>query len=544
MREARLREKTKTVVLVCLVLTSLLQVGIHWSRQLQGNPFRFLSGLFQTDTGETIVDERLLKDEKIDYISPNRIVVSDERSGRWALALEGETWRTAWQDLKTQYLPLLVTEKWDKQLLRTTWEQVIVGNRTVLFEFNRPIPADLLPWLTGTNVMRLAIPIAATFPDIEKIAVVPKGSVNDNLNTLYVLSSDGVYRFTLERPERALQKNWYLMDLAALDQEGNQLLSLMGETYQLESALQDLLISNEDSGLLDMPVYEASLPGAIPSVFTTDNLQSLQESILLNRKDSLLTRLDGETGVVTFSDWENTYRVDSNANLAYRYLLGAGTKGTSMQAAFIQAVAFLEKRRSKLGNTDLVLYDVSAQGSSVQTGLIEPQNLRPISGFSAVLPVPSTVLAQTKISGEEISGNITTGSGRTSSAVSSKYALSFTFTFAYRIDGYTVLMQDEATGSTIPPISVTAIADRVVACNWSIRTFTPVARNSWSFFFPSFYTQALERFPFLEEQGKGLSGLRNGYLLPEMRTGIDLFPQWFLESDHLTYVLPMQQGGE
>ena len=145
-------------------------------------------------------------------------------------------------------------------------------------------------------------------------------------------------------------------------------------------------------------------------------------------------------------------------------------------------------------------------------------------------------------------------------------------------------MQDGASGKIVPPITVTAIADRVVACNWCIRAFTPTARNTWSFFFPSFYTQALERYPFLEDQGRGLSGLRNGYLLPEKRTDNDLLPetgtgtdllpesgtgtdllpekrtgtdtlpekrtgavllpQWLLESDHLTYALPMQQGGD
>ena len=328
MIEAGRREQLKTGLLVGLVLTSLLQVGIHWSRQLQWNPFSFASGFFHRSAVDPAVNERFLDARKVDYITPNRIVISDEQSGQWALDRAGDTWKSAWKDLKQQYLPLLATEKWDKQLLRTTWEQILAENRIVLYEFERPIPADLLPWLTTPSSERKTLTVSPSIPDIEKIAMVPKGSVNNNINTLYVLSSDGVYRFSLELSANALPKDWYLMDSATFATGENQLLGLMGKTFNADHVRPDLLMAFDEPTVVTMPVYEASLPGAVPSGgFKTDNLQALQESVLLNRKDSLLTGLDSETGDVTFSDWENTFRVDSLCEPDLSVLTGTWNEG-------------------------------------------------------------------------------------------------------------------------------------------------------------------------------------------------------------------------
>lgn len=493
MMEAVLREKLKTGVLAGLIFASLLQVGIHWNLQIQGHPFRFVSILFQAGADNTVIDEKLLSARKIGYITPNRIVVSDEQSARWVLGTAGEPWRTAWDDLKVHYLPLLVVEKPDKQLQRSSWDQLLASRRTVLFEFEHSIPTELLPWLTGTTSEKKGISFASTLTDIEKIAVVPSENVNSNINTLYVLSSQGVYRFMVTLPADALPKNWYLMDQKVLATQENHLYSLMGETLFVPSARQDLLVSTDENDMVILPSYEAALPEAIASTFTMDNLQALQESLLLNRKDSLLPKLDEVTGDVTFSDTENTFRLDTAGNLSYRYLPGAGTEGTDMESAFRQALSFLEERRWLLGDTGLILDKVST--------------------FEAGTAVPS--------------GKVP----------------AFTFSFAYRVDGCTVLAKDAASGKTVSPVIISAIADRVIECEWCIRKFTPIVNNRWNVFFVDFYTEAIKTFPVLQEKGQELSIIRSGYLISEKEAAAQLDPLWILQVNGAIYSLPMRKAG-
>jgi hypothetical protein len=492
MMEAGLKEKLKTGVLAALILTSLLQVGIHWNLQVQGHPFRFLSILFQAGTDDSVVDEKLLSAKKIGYVLPNRIVVSDEQSARWVLDTSGDTWRTAWDDFKIHYLPLLVSEKPDKQLQRSSWDQLLASRRTFLFEFEHPVPAELLAWLTGTSSGKKGISFASALEDIEKIAVVPSENVNTNINTLYVLSTQGVYRFMISLPTDALPKNWYVMDQKELSVPENHLYSLMGETLFVPSARQDLLVSTDESDMVQLPTYEAGLPEAIGATFELDNLQSIQESLLLNRKDSLLTRLDESTGEVTFSDTENTFRLDTSGNFFYRYLPGAGTEGTDMESAFRQAMAFLEDRRWLIGDAGLILDGVKA---------FTPGTANP-------------------------SGKMT----------------AYTFTFVYRVDGCTVLAKDATTGKAVAPVTITAISDRVIECGWCIRKVTPVASSSWNVFFVDFYTEAIKEFPILQEKGQELSIIRNGYVIPEREAGAQLYPQWIMQANDAIYTLPMRKA--
>lgn len=492
MMEAGLKEKLKTYVLAALILTSLLQVGIHWNLQVQGHPFRFVSVLLQAATDDAVVNEKVLSAKKIGYVMPNRIVVSDEQSARWVLGTSGDPWRTAWNDFKVHYLPLLVSEKPDKQMQRSTWDQLLASRRTVLFEFEHPIPAELLPWLTGTSSGKKGLTFTSPLTDIEKIAVVPSENVNTNINTLYVLSTQGVYRFMVAMPAEALPKSWYVMDQKALSIPENHLYSLMGETLFVPTARQDLLVSTDESDSVQLPSYEVDLPEAIASAFELDNLQALQESLLLNRKDSLLTRLDESTGEITFSDTENTFRLDTSGNFSYRYLPGAGTEGTDMESAFRQAMAFLEDRRWLLGDASLILDGAKAYA----TGTAAP-------------------------------------AGKT---------MAFTFTFVYRVDGCTFFAKSARTGKTGAPVTITAISDRVIECEWCIRKVTPITNSAWNVFFVDFYTEAIKTFPVLQEKGQELSIIRNGYLIPDGEASAQLDPQWILQANDVIFTLPMRKA--
>ncbi len=499
MRDAQLRERIKSYVLAILVVASLVQVGIHWDRQGQGGPLRFLSSALSPNNILNVVDDRLLEARKREYIQPNRIVVSDEESMRWILQSFDDTWTESWKDLRDQYLPQLVTAKPDRRQARSTWDQLLLSRRAMLFEFETAIPTPLLAWLAGTEFSRSSGQAADGFPDVEKIAVVPSENVNVNVNTLYVLASDGVYRFLLDVPETARPKAWYLMSQDYLAREGSQPVTLLGEAYfGLNHIRRDLLIWNDNHDRIMLPLYEMAIPSFIPEEFTVDNLDPLQEKILLGRKESLLIRLDEETGNVTFSDIENTFRMDANGYLSYRYLPGAQDTATDMGGAFRQALSFVEERRQMLGAVDLVLTDVAP-------------------------------------------GNI---DGLRSDLEGAERNPAYVFSFSYRVDGNLMMQMDQRTGDPVAPITVAASADRIIRCDWSIRQFRPIEQARWSLFFFDLYNDMITSIPNLRPGVEVLSRTRYGYLFSSREQTAILKPSWILSSDRGIYLLPMRQEGE
>ncbi len=530
MADVQVREKVKTGVLIGLLLLSLVQVGIHWRRQAQGRPLRFFTGWFQ-DNGAVSVDEQQLASRKSDYILPARIAVSDEMSFRWELDPAGETWRTGWNDLRDTYLPLLVSRSPDRKLQRETWAQLLTTRRVFLFEFGSPVPAAILPWLTNTEAGRRGL-AGESFREIEKIAVAASENVNSTENTLYVLASDAVYRYTLTVPQQALPKSWYVLDQAVLTSSGNQPMSQPAAQYGLKTVRSDVLVL-DDQIAAERPYYEASLPASVPAEFRADNLPPLQEGLLLNRKDSLLARIGEETGEVTFSDTENTYRINRLGQFAYRYLPGAADAGTDMEAAFRQAVSFLDSRRGLLGDARLVLDSVTPVQPK-GTALAEAaavESVTPIAGFSAITGRGDETARQDE------------GAGTGTAASTADKALAYTFTFTYRVDGHSFLMANSGAAGLNAPVSVTAVADRVIACDWTIRQFTPVRAASWNVLFFDMYTEALDLFPDLANETLVLDGIRDGYVFSDGETTQTLAPEWLLASGGRTLRFPMR-GGE
>lgn len=482
MMDVRHREKLKSGLLAVLVLLSLVQVGIHWNRQVQGHPFRLLSAWLKGDD-QAIVDERLLSLRKHAYLTPMRISASDEASFRWMLAPDEALWNTAWADIKQQYLPRLVMEKPDKTQPRSTWEQLLTSRRLVLVEFSAPVPAELLPWISGVQGVRKSFP-ADTFSQVEQLAIVPSENVNATINTVFVLSGENVYRFTLPVQDGGLPKSWYVMDQATLDMGSNRQMALIAAKYGLNALNRELFVVDDELPLA-LADYEISLPAAIPDAFHPDNIQPLQESILLSRKDSLLTRLDEESGDVSFSDMENIFRVTTQGRFTYRYMPVLEKQEPDIAAAFRQAVAFLDERRRLLGDTELVLTEVK-----------EPDN------------------------GTDV----------------------FLFSFAYRVDGqFLYAIRD---GSPIAaPVTIAATGARVVSCDWLIRRVSPVSRENWNIFFYDLFNEAVQVYPELVTGAPRIQSIHPGYRFQSDQPEQVLMPEWLMKTEEGTRVLPMRGEG-
>ncbi len=513
--DVRVKEKLKTVLLLGLVLTSILQAGIHWNRQAQGRPFLFITSIFSA-APSLAINEETLSVHKVSYITPDRIIVSDEQSARWELSTANPLWHRAWEDLHQFYLPAIFSQKPDKQLPLSSWNDILLSSRMALFEFETAVPSELLAWIVDA---RKTDGLPSGLTDIKKVAIVPSENVNTNMNTLYVLSSAAVFRYTLAVNSEALPKGFYVMKMDSLKDGQNRLFSLMGETYKLENASPDLLVSNEENDPVLLPVYEAVLPELIPAEFAVDNLQPVQESLLLSRKDSLLTRL-GEGGNVTFSNTENIYRLNKTGYLTYRYLPSIDMEETDITSAFQQTLSFIEERYWLVGDAQLVLSSYIVLTNKDTT----PNILRPL------------IPADPKNSGLANENRDKNTAGGKEKA--------FVFTFSYRVDGHTIMAQDGRSGDIVSPLQITATNTRVVSCDWYLRQFVPVSQTAYDQFFVNLDRDMAHVLPALLKKDQILSRLRNVYALPTGAVNVAIEPQWLLTSNNLLYLLPMKKGGE
>ena len=66
------KERIKTRILILLIITSVIQLGIHWDMQTQGLPFHFVSKIFAA-TEEANLDVDSLRNQ---YFMPETIMVS------------------------------------------------------------------------------------------------------------------------------------------------------------------------------------------------------------------------------------------------------------------------------------------------------------------------------------------------------------------------------------------------------------------------------------------------------------------------------------
>jgi hypothetical protein len=484
------KEKAKSLLLMSLILLSVFQVGIYWDRQSQWIPFRFFTELISQQKALLSYDLRQVEKQKLKYFKPSRIVISDEQSVRWDINAESPVYKSLWEDIRIQYLPQILKRKPVKIMPKEDWYSLL-ETRNTMIELESEMKRDLLNYfIFGNHTSAIEIGTDQNFSSIQKIIVVPSEDVNDNINTLYVYSPEGIYRFVMTIPEGALPKAAYNPDYETLKKENiNHPYKMNGEVYRIKNLQEDQLISIEEDDFVQIPSIEEYIPDSMQIRF--DNLEKIQESILLYRKDSLLPRMDKETGDAVFSDTENIFRLNNEGVFTYQFLPEIKDAKNDRGGALLQALAFIEMRKKLLDGVEVVLSDVPEIQSTEKNA----------TSVSVKNSVNSSV---------------------------------FTFSFVYRFQNTPIYNYNSALKILEAPITISATSDRVTNCRWVVRSFKESKKYSYNLFFNNFYTQLVSAFPNLKNSKEMLSNIRKAYV-----TGLVENPNWVVFTPTKSYVLPM-----
>lgn len=338
------KEKIKTRVLVFLVALSIIQIGIHWNSQTQGLPFNFISAFFSGNDKALPLDVETLEEK---YFKPEAVIVSIG-TNHWRLDERDSQYYKVWEDIRANYLPVMIRQKAEKILPKEEWSNII-RSRCVRIDFFVNWPGNVVQWFGNTKPGE-----TKNFEGIKSIAVVPEDDVNQAVNIVYVYDEKQVYRYQIDIKNEFLPKSYYAKLADELTNKNKPRQSLLS-SYPNFVSEKDIFVPKPGDEGHNYSSIEVSIPE--PVVLNRANIEnySIQDSILLQQKVSLSAQYNDNSDNALFTDTENLYRLFSNGVLEYKYIPADTAQAGEASAALNHALNFIEHRRSLIGEADIVL---------------------------------------------------------------------------------------------------------------------------------------------------------------------------------------------
>ncbi len=354
------RERIKTIVLLFLVAVSVLQISIHWYQQAQGFPFSHIAAFFNKQAVTPDVKADAIKEG---YFLPKEIVLSSNLNSQVVLNSGSADYKNIWNDFQNNYLPALLNQKPIKIFPSEMWSSFIGGTYTTRLDFAVEWPAAIVYWI-GDRTTREN----QGFSTMKSVALLPQKDVNATVNTVYVLdkSAGYVYMYLVSMDSEFLPKAYYEYlneTSSSLVQNGAGVaVSNLNTAYPGSfNAQEDIKIPLSQSSQTWLYTISSTIPDQI--VLAKENIDEVQSSILLNLKDSMMPSLDETAGTAVFSDTEYLYKLNSDGLFEYTYLPSRTDAPGDVNAAFINAVSFLEVRNSLFGEAKPFLTSLKTYGN-------------------------------------------------------------------------------------------------------------------------------------------------------------------------------------
>jgi len=320
--------------------------------QTQRLPFHFVSKIFGGNGRSANLDLDSLRNT---YFIPENIMVSISTSF-WRLDERDSQFHKIWEDVRDNYLPIIIRQKPDKILPKEQWD-AITGARYIRIDFNATWPSNVVNWLIEAKPSD-----TRSFEGIKSIVIAPQLDVNQAVNTLFVYDGNQIYQYQVNLKKDYLPKSYYL-SLADEVSSGNKpSLRLLTAVSKFVSD-NDIFVALSAGKGSSFSRINAVIPKEI--VLNRANLEnySIQDNILLDEKESLSANFLDSSGYILFTDTENLYRLYNDGVLEYKYLPSISSGQENASAAFKQAVTFIEQRRHLVGEASISLHTIKKENN-------------------------------------------------------------------------------------------------------------------------------------------------------------------------------------
>ncbi len=344
------KERIKTRILIILIITCVIQIGIHWNIQTQGLPFRFISRIFATNGRTANLDVESLREQ---YFIPENIMVSISTS-HWRLNERDYQFEKIWDDIRDNYLPSIIKQKPDKVLPKEEWA-AITGGRCIRIDLDTIWPSEIIYWLAEAK------PVGDKgFEGIKSIVITPQMDVNESVNTVFIFDEKQIYQYQVDIKNEYLAKRYYTNLANEISTKNKPTLRLLSLVSNFTSD-KDIFVALNDGNGSAFSTINTRIPDQI--VLNRNNIENynIQDNILLDQKESLSANYTDSSGYVMFTDTENLYKLYDDGVLEYKYIPSISSNQDNISAAFKHAVTFIEQRRHLVGDADILLKSINKE---------------------------------------------------------------------------------------------------------------------------------------------------------------------------------------
>lgn len=359
------KERIKLILLVFLIATSILQVGILWSKQNHGLPTHFLQAfLWWKDARTHNVDVDEMKRE---YFYPYSIIASEGPSqNHWVLSPNSDYYKELWEEAQS-YLSTIL---WSKNIQYRTEEAAsedrwseLVKKRGFLYEFKVSFDRQLLSWLLDTgNVSE------NDSWTMNKMLVLPWEDVNNSC-IIYIYNGKKLFKYAITIDAKSMARNEYDGILSKLAQQ-KDLVKYNITTEFLSAAAKGKFSARKDMMIVvSEPTKGISFNNLLSSHHPTlawakegdmeeHEILRIKENILGQEKDIYDEQVgqDSEEPSIVFLNQNSMYKIHTTGLLEYMYFdtLAPLRKG-AIEDAFSQVVKFLGSKKHLITGADIYL---------------------------------------------------------------------------------------------------------------------------------------------------------------------------------------------
>lgn len=341
------KERIKTRILIILIVTSVIQLGIHWNMQTQGLPFHFVSRIFAGNGRTANLDVDSLRNQ---YFMPKAIMVSVSTS-HWRIDERDSQFKKIWEDIRDNYLPLIVKQRPDKVLPKEEWAS-ITGARCIRIDFDAKWPSNIIYWLSEAKPGDIK-----SFEEIKSIAITPQLDVNETVNTLFIYDENQIYQYQVNIKNEFVPKRYYSNLADEISTKNKPTLRLLASVSNFTSE-KDIFVSLNDGKGSAFSTISAAIPTEIILNRTNMENDNIQDNILLDKKESLSANYTESSKYVQFTDTENLYKLYHDGILEYKFIPSIFSNQDDISAAFKHAITFIEQRRHLVGEANIFLTSI------------------------------------------------------------------------------------------------------------------------------------------------------------------------------------------
>ena len=342
------KNKLKSFILAILVISSFVQVGILWDYQSRRFPFSFISNVFSSGKIEDKTD--VIEKARKEVYKPYRLTISNGNETHWLIGEDDKIKYELFNEVN-QYLKRILSTSEGSSLSENLWPELVV-KKSIMIEFRTGFKTNLLKWFLNIRGASGENPNS-----IQKILMSPDEDINNN-NTIYILSSKGLYKYVIPFNKNGILKREY----------SNIINNLEKNTRIVQYKIFKEIDPNN--------VISSKLPFSIPKdtlcivhgtryfkyhtinyyVKTkTADIEEIAIAILGNEKESFDRYI--ESNALVFKNINNTYRLYNDGLLEYKYVPGVEDQEKGdIGEAFEKAYFFINRVKNSFIDADDSLY--------------------------------------------------------------------------------------------------------------------------------------------------------------------------------------------